>query len=150
SARLQGISARARAALAAHPSGDAARRQDSAARLAERRRSGGADGVAAKAQGSGRGGSIRRSGPAPGPDPSEGRARMNLELMTQQSGEWLRGAGPEADIVVSSRIRLARNLSSYPFANRASAHQKAEIEHSLRDRLAKLDFDTKLHYLNLA
>ena len=75
---------------------------------------------------------------------------MNLDIMTQQSGEWLRGGGPDSDIVISSRIRLARNLSSFPFANRASAHQKAEIEHFLRDRLAKFDFLPKLHYLNLA
>jgi protein arginine kinase len=75
---------------------------------------------------------------------------MNLDSISQQSGEWLRGTGPEADIVVSSRIRLARNLSSFPFANRASPHQKAEIEHSLRDRLLKLELDSKLHYLNLA
>jgi protein arginine kinase len=75
---------------------------------------------------------------------------MNLDSITQQSGEWLRGTGPDADIVVSSRIRLARNLSSFPYANRASAHQKAEIEHFLRDRLTKLEFEPKLHYLNLA
>jgi len=75
---------------------------------------------------------------------------MNLDIMTQQSGEWLRGGGPDGDIVISSRIRLARNLSSFPFANRASAHQKAEIEHLLRDRLAKFDFAPKLHYLSLA
>ncbi len=75
---------------------------------------------------------------------------MNLDIMTQQSGEWLRGGGTDGDIVISSRIRLARNLSSFPFANRASAHQKAEIEHFLRDRLAKFDFLPKLHYLNLA
>lgn len=75
---------------------------------------------------------------------------MNLDIMTQHSGEWLRGGGPDGDIVISSRIRLARNLSSFPFANRASAHQKAEIEHFLRDRLAKFDFLPKLHYLNLA
>jgi protein arginine kinase len=75
---------------------------------------------------------------------------MNLESIAQQCGEWLRGGGPEADIVISSRIRLARNLSSFPFAGRASAHQKAEIEHFLRDRLGKLEYDTRLHYLNLA
>ena len=43
-------------------------------------------------------------------------------------GEWLRGGGPESDIVISSRIRLARNLAAFPFTNRASSYQKAEIE----------------------
>src|SRR5690242_20503951 len=74
---------------------------------------------------------------------------MNLDSLTQNSGEWLRGTGAESDIVISSRIRLARNLSSFPFTNRASAHQKAEIETALRERLAKLDFAPNLDYLNL-
>ena len=75
---------------------------------------------------------------------------MNLDSLTQQCGEWLKGGGPEGDIVVSSRIRLARNISSFPFANRASPHQKAEIDHFLRDRIAKLDFTPKLTYVSLA
>ena len=47
---------------------------------------------------------------------------MNLDNLTHTSGEWLRGTGPESDIVISSRIRLARNLAAFPFTNRASAH----------------------------
>src|SRR3982075_251195 len=74
---------------------------------------------------------------------------MNLDSLTQNSGEWLRGTGAESDIVISSRIRLARNLSSFPFTNRSSAHQKAEIETALRERLAKLDFAPNLEYLNI-
>ena len=63
---------------------------------------------------------------------------MNLDNLTHTSGEWLRGTGPESDIVISSRIRLARNLAAFPFTNRASAHQKADMEVLLRDRIAKL------------
>ncbi len=74
---------------------------------------------------------------------------MNVDNLTTTSGEWLRGSGPEADIVISSRIRLARNLAAFPFTNRASAFQKAEIENLLRDRIAKLELDPKLGYLNL-
>lgn len=32
--------------------------------------------------------------------------------------EWLRGSGPESDIVLSSRIRLARNLEGYSFSGK--------------------------------
>src|SRR5947208_9196203 len=74
---------------------------------------------------------------------------MNLDNLTHASGEWLRGSGPESDIVISSRIRLARNLASFPFSNRASAYQKAEIEAQLRDRIAKLELDPKLLYVTL-
>jgi protein arginine kinase len=74
---------------------------------------------------------------------------MNLDSLTHTSGEWLRGSGPESDIVISSRIRLARNLAAFPFANRSSPYQKAEIEGMLRERIAKLELDPRLGYLNV-
>lgn len=74
---------------------------------------------------------------------------MNLDELSTTSGEWLRGTGPESDIVISSRIRLARNLAAFPFTNRASGYQKAEIEALLRERIAKLDLEPKLGYLNV-
>src|SRR5881227_4010286 len=77
------------------------------------------------------------------------KPRMNPDSLTHTSGEWLRGIGPESDIVISSRIRLARNLAAFPFTNRASSYQKAEIEALLRDRIAKLELDPKLGYVNV-
>jgi protein arginine kinase len=74
---------------------------------------------------------------------------MNLDNLTHTSGEWLRGLGPESDIVISSRIRLARNLAAFPFTNRASGYQKAEIEAMLRDRIVKLELTPRLGYVNL-
>ena len=74
---------------------------------------------------------------------------MDLDNLTHTSGEWLRGTGPESDIVISSRIRLARNVAAFPFTNRASAYQKAEIEGMLRDRVARLELDPRLEYLNV-
>jgi protein arginine kinase len=75
---------------------------------------------------------------------------MNLDTLTHNSGEWLRGTGPESDIVISSRIRLARNAAAFPFTNRASAYQKAEIEGMLRDRVARLELDPRLEYINVS
>src|SRR5947207_1576138 len=72
---------------------------------------------------------------------------MNLETLTATTGEWLRGTGPESDIVISTRIRLARNLASFPFSHRASPHQRAEIESLLRDRVTRLDLPHPLRYL---
>jgi protein arginine kinase len=74
---------------------------------------------------------------------------MNLDTLTQTSGEWLRGTGPESDIVISSRIRLARNIAAFPFTNRANAYQKAEIEALLKDRVARLELDPRLEYINV-
>jgi protein arginine kinase len=75
---------------------------------------------------------------------------MNLDSLIPSTGEWLRGTGPESDVVVSTRIRLARNLAAFPFTNRASQHQKAEIEAMLRDRLGKLDLTPPLQYVHVA
>ncbi len=41
--------------------------------------------------------------------------------------EWLRGEGPESDVVMSSRIRLARNLAGIPFPNSATREQRREV-----------------------
>ncbi|MCL2744992.1 MAG: protein arginine kinase [Planctomycetaceae bacterium] len=40
---------------------------------------------------------------------------------------WLANEGPENDIVVSSRIRLARNISGFPFFMKATAQDKKAI-----------------------
>ncbi len=74
---------------------------------------------------------------------------MNLDNLTHTSGEWLRGTGPESDIVISSRIRLARNLAAFPFTNRASSYQKAEVEGMLRDRIGRLDVTPRLVYVHV-
>ena len=74
---------------------------------------------------------------------------MNLEFLAAGSGGWLSGAGPDSDIVVSTRIRLARNLATFPFSSRASSHQKAEIEQILRDRLGQIELKTPWEYLPL-
>lgn len=52
---------------------------------------------------------------------------MNLGDLLSNQGEWLRCTGPNSDIVMSSRIRLARNLSRYPFSHWASKREQQEI-----------------------
>ena len=62
---------------------------------------------------------------------------MNLDDLTRTGGEWLRGTGPESDIVMCSRIRLARNLATYPFINRANRGERADIERDFRAALVE-------------
>jgi protein arginine kinase len=45
----------------------------------------------------------------------------------KQTGPWIEHSGPDADVVVSSRARLARNLSGLPFVNQASDAEKREV-----------------------
>ena len=72
-----------------------------------------------------------------------------LKDLTSQCGEWLRGSGPESDIVISSRIRLARNLAQFPFIRRCNDRDRSAIEHSLRDKLSDIEPLNKLVYLNV-
>ena len=64
---------------------------------------------------------------------------MNLDSLLPNLGEWLRGTGPESDVVVSTRIRLARNLADLPFATRATAAHKTEVVSRAKDAIAKAD-----------
>ncbi len=60
---------------------------------------------------------------------------MKLEKLASQCGEWLRGSGPESDIVISSRIRLARNLADFPFIRKCNDQDRESIERVLRERI---------------
>ncbi|MGQ9575153.1 MAG: protein arginine kinase [Thermoguttaceae bacterium] len=74
---------------------------------------------------------------------------VELDDLTRNCGEWLRGSGPESDIVISSRIRLARNLADYPFISRASDQDRSRIEKELRDCLMGSEYAPRLLYLDL-
>ena len=63
---------------------------------------------------------------------------MDMEQLAKSSGEWLRGSGPQSDIVISSRIRLARNLADFPFIARATESDRDEVGKILRDRVTTL------------
>lgn len=75
---------------------------------------------------------------------------MNLDSLLPKLGEWLRGTGPESDVVISTRIRLARNLANFLFTSRATLQQKADIEARVCDCLAKIEPQRKLHYVSVA
>jgi len=60
---------------------------------------------------------------------------VKLEDLARQCGEWLRGSGPESDIVISSRIRLARNLADFPFIRQCNESDRFAIEKNLQETL---------------
>ena len=63
---------------------------------------------------------------------------LDFEALTKSSGEWLKGVGPESDVVVSSRIRLARNLDRFPFPPQATDAVRGEVEAMLRGPVAEV------------
>jgi len=61
---------------------------------------------------------------------------MTLDELIREPGEWLSGSGPMADIVISSRVRLARNLADCSFLPTASNTEKTEVYRSLVHEVA--------------
>jgi len=47
--------------------------------------------------------------------------------MVRKPGSWLNGTGPHSDKVLSTRLRLARNLRSIPFPGRARPEQLSQV-----------------------
>jgi len=68
--------------------------------------------------------------------------------LRDRPAEWLK-RGPEGDVVLSSRVRLTRNIDGYPFVARASDRQRARVEELLRNVLMSMDVDPPWRYLRL-
>lgn len=72
-----------------------------------------------------------------------------LGSLADTAGEWLRGSGPQSEYVMSSRIRLARNLAAYPFAVRASHEDRQAVESRLRTAVLSLPLEKPLTYISV-
>ncbi len=52
---------------------------------------------------------------------------MKFDDLLFHTGGWLKGTGPNSDIVISSRIRLARNLTGVPFPHWAKKQDLEQV-----------------------
>jgi len=64
---------------------------------------------------------------------------MALNDLLNHTSEWLKGAGPNSDIVISSRIRFARNLDKIPFPHWANKKQGKEILDTIEEAVSKIE-----------
>jgi protein arginine kinase len=64
-------------------------------------------------------------------------------------GEWLKGTGPDSDIVVSTRVRFARNVRGFPFTGRASDAQRSDVLKLCEDALKQIHLDRSVVTLEL-
>jgi protein arginine kinase len=60
------------------------------------------------------------------------------EFLTNQNS-WLNQIGPSSEIIFSSRIRLARNLSSYPFPVQATKAKKEAVLDEIKEVYPAVD-----------
>jgi protein arginine kinase len=74
---------------------------------------------------------------------------MKLTDISNNINEWFSGSGPLADVVISSRIRLARNLAGYKFLSRCSDDERKEILKKLKDILMSLDLSDEISYISV-
>ncbi|MGE0709596.1 MAG: protein arginine kinase [Planctomycetota bacterium] len=74
---------------------------------------------------------------------------LSIGNLTLGLGEWLEGSGPESDIVMSTRIRLARNVVQFPFPTRIEESKKTELERYLRERIGAAHLAGDVGYQNL-
>lgn len=57
---------------------------------------------------------------------------------------WYLQSGKNSDVVVSSRIRLARNIEEIPFENRSNQEQKLKVVQEIQKILPSIGYDLKL------
>jgi protein arginine kinase len=74
---------------------------------------------------------------------------MNFDSLLHGETGWFRTIGPEADVVFSSRIRLARNLKKLPFPNRASEGDKRRIREEIEKAVLLLPQFQKSYVLHM-
>ncbi|MFZ4484837.1 MAG: ATP--guanido phosphotransferase, partial [Chthoniobacterales bacterium] len=63
---------------------------------------------------------------------------MTFDNIMARPGQWLQGEGPHGKIVVSSRIRLARNLRDRPFPGWAKKAERLQILGEIRDHVSAI------------
>lgn len=65
---------------------------------------------------------------------------MKLDDLIHNTGEWLKGIGPHSHIVMSSRIRLARNISKISFPNRGNKKDLQKVLDIVDQAIKEIDF----------
>src|SRR5262245_36245341 len=75
---------------------------------------------------------------------------MRLDDLINSTGQWLKGTGPYAHIVTSSRIRLARNLASFPFPNKSDKKELEEVLATVEKAFNQIEYfkDSTLFRIN--
>jgi len=64
------------------------------------------------------------------------RESIDLSLLPDGGVRWLDASGPNADIVISTRLRLARNVVGYAFTARARDGERLRMLAQVREALA--------------
>lgn len=70
-----------------------------------------------------------------------------IDRFLDQPVGWLRATGPESDVVISSRLRLARNLANFPFLTRLTTSQRTEVIQTVENAVRGSHFLHQAYYI---
>ena len=66
---------------------------------------------------------------------------LSLEhFLNQALSSWMNEEGPDSDIVLSSRIRLARNIDQFKFPYAFSNEEASEVIETIKNRVEEVPF----------
>lgn len=74
---------------------------------------------------------------------------MQLNDLLKQTSEWLKGIGPNSGIVISSRVRLARNIKDTTFFDWSDNTTKEKIKLLCKDRIGSLNLMKNSLYVEM-
>ncbi len=74
---------------------------------------------------------------------------MKPSDISNNISEWFNGSGPRADVVISSRIRLARNMAGYAFLSRLSDQSQRQIHDKLKETILSLELGEKVWFIDI-
>ncbi len=70
--------------------------------------------------------------------------------LAERVASWLVPAGEASDVVISSRVRLARNLEGYPFVTKLSDERARELAQRLRPSLERFESAGRMQWVDIA
>ncbi|NQT95548.1 MAG: protein arginine kinase [Candidatus Omnitrophica bacterium] len=74
---------------------------------------------------------------------------MELKDLIGQTSEWLKATGPDSDIVISSRIRLARNIGGLKFVDWANNKVRQEIAKKAKEAILSSNYMKNSIYVEM-
>ena len=72
-----------------------------------------------------------------------------MKFESCNTGVWLSGEGRETDIVISTRLRLARNIESFHFKGKLAEEDESRLESLLSPKVLDTDIDKSMQYIKL-
>jgi protein arginine kinase len=74
----------------------------------------------------------------------------DVQRFARRVSSWLEPGGPESDVVLSCRVRLARNVGGYPFVPRLDAARAGELCSSMHASLERLALDGETIWVEMS